>query len=86
MQVLSPAGYVLLRGAASMNSAPGGSFMMTIAVFVRSKLEHHFSNVLVGRVTCGMGNKVSCPSQRLLLTCTAPARCVFNVFQILGTP
>ena len=32
--------------------------MMTIAVFVRATLEHHFSNVLVGRVTCGMGNKV----------------------------
>lgn len=53
-----PAGYVLLRGAASMNSAPGAGFMMTIAVFVRATLEHHFSNVLVGRVTCGMGNKV----------------------------
>lgn len=56
--VLRPEGYVLLRGAASMNSAPGGSFVMTIAAFVRRELEERFSDVLVGRVTCGLGNKV----------------------------
>eukprot|EP00892_Ulva_mutabilis_P006122 jgi/Ulvmu1/3882/UM018_0103.1 len=55
--VLRPEGYVLLRGAASMNSAPGGSFVMSIAVFVRRELEERFSDVLVGRVTCGLGNK-----------------------------
>lgn len=56
--VLRPEGYVLLRGAASMNSAPGGSFVMTVAAFVRRELEDRFSDVRVGRVTCGLGNKV----------------------------
>lgn len=68
--VLRPEGYVLLRGAASMNSAPGGSFVMTIAVFVRRELEERFSDVRVGRVTCGLGNKVrhSFASPRLRLS------------------
>jgi hypothetical protein len=56
--LLKPQGYWLPFGGASVNSAPGGSFFMTVAVFVRQPLLAHVSGVRVGRVTCGMGNKV----------------------------
>lgn len=45
-------------GAFSVTSAPGGSFSMTVAVFAHASLLPWLSNVQVGRVTCGMGNKV----------------------------
>ena len=56
--LLKRRGYHLPYGGASLNAAPGGSFFMTVAVFVRRSLLVHISDVRVGRVTCGMGNKV----------------------------
>jgi hypothetical protein len=55
---LTPIGYSMLPGGASMQSAPGGSFCMTVATFVRQQLKCWVTDVQVGRVTCGMGNKV----------------------------
>lgn len=57
-ELLAPRGYALPYGGASVNSAPGGSFFMTVALFVRRPLQALTSDVRVGRVTCGMGNKV----------------------------
>ena len=77
-ELLEPRGYVLPYGGASVNSAPGGSFFMTVALFVRRPLQALTTDVRVGRVTCGMGNKV-CPSLQLARTaapqtnCSAPA-------------
>lgn len=45
-------------GGFSVTSAPGGSFCMTVAVFAHSGVLPWLRDVQVGRVTCGMGNKV----------------------------
>ena len=55
--LLQPLGYDMATGGAAAQSAPGGSFFMTAACFVRRPLRRHVSDVQVGRVSCGLGNK-----------------------------